>query len=53
MQRELAFATKIANNTTRTKNTITTFALLITMSTLLVLSSPVVGIVNVWADKQE
>jgi hypothetical protein len=46
MQRELAFARKIANNTRKTKNTIT-------MTTLLLLSSPVMGIVNVWADKQE
>jgi hypothetical protein len=46
MQRELAFATKIANNTTKTKNTIT-------MTTLLLLSSPVMAIVNVGADKQE
>jgi hypothetical protein len=51
MQRDFAFATRITKNGTKTRNTITTtIALLITVTTLLLLSSQVVGVVNVWAD---
>ncbi len=51
MRRDLAFATKIARNRMKTKNIITsTIALLLTVTTLLLLSSPVVAVVNVWAD---
>jgi Ca2+-binding RTX toxin-like protein len=52
MQRELGFARKITNNTAKTKNSITTVraALVITVITSLLLSSPVVGVVSVWAD---
>ena len=52
MQRELEFARKIANNKAKTENHITTkIALALTVATtLLLLSSPVVGVVSVWAD---
>jgi len=50
MQRGLAFITKITNSTAKTRNPITTTAPLIAGSTLLLLYSPVVGVVSVWAD---
>ena len=50
MKRESEFATKIANNKAKTKSPITTVsALAITVTTLLMLSLPALGVVNVWA----
>jgi Ca2+-binding RTX toxin-like protein len=50
MERVPAFARKIANNTTNTKYFITLTALVITVATMILLSSPLVGVVSVWAD---
>jgi Ca2+-binding RTX toxin-like protein len=50
MQRERASARKIANNKAKTINPIIATALVITVTTSLLLSSPVVGVVKVWAD---
>src|SRR5919112_137066 len=51
MQSEPPFAGKIANNIAKTKNSKTTVtALVVTVALMILLSSPVVGVVNVWAD---
>ena len=50
MQRERTSAIKIANNKAKTINPIIATALVITVTTSLLLSSPVVGVVKVWAD---
>src|SRR5215210_8178612 len=50
MQRERTSARKIANNKAKTINPIIATALVITVTTSLLLSSPVVGVVKVWAD---
>jgi Ca2+-binding RTX toxin-like protein len=51
MQRELRFTQKITNNIAKIKNSKTTgTALIIIVATVLLLSSPVVGVVSVWAD---
>jgi Ca2+-binding RTX toxin-like protein len=51
MGKELAFTTKIANKLAKTQNPKTTVTgLVITVATMILLSSPVVGVVNVWAD---
>ena len=51
MKRESEFATKIANNKAKTTNSIRTVsALAITLTTLLMLSLPALGVVSVWAD---
>jgi hypothetical protein len=50
MQRGLGFSTKITNNTAKTKNPITIAALVITVTTVILLSSPIVGVITVWAD---
>ena len=50
MEREPACATKIASNNAKTTNSIRTVsALAITVTTLLMLSLPALGVVNVWA----
>jgi Ca2+-binding RTX toxin-like protein len=50
MERELSFATKIATNKEKTKNPKTTVTgLAITVTTVLLLSLPALGVVNVWA----
>src|SRR5215208_3981010 len=50
MKRESEFATKIASNKAKTKSPIMTVsALAITVTTLLMLSLPALGVVNVWA----
>src|SRR5215216_7682636 len=50
MKRESEFARKIANNKAKTKSPIMTVsALAITVITLLMLSLPALGVVNVWA----
>jgi Ca2+-binding RTX toxin-like protein len=51
MRREVTFARKITNNTAKTKNPITITALVITVTTVLLLSSPIVSVVSVWADR--
>lgn len=51
MQREPTFRRKIANNIAKTKNSKTTIiGLVITLAIMILLSSPAVGVVNVWAD---
>jgi Ca2+-binding RTX toxin-like protein len=50
MKRESEFAKKIASNNAKTTNSIRTVsALAITVTTLLMLSLPALGVVNVWA----
>src|SRR5215212_520721 len=51
MEREPAFATKIANNKKKTANSIRRVTeLVITVTTIILLSSPVLDVVSVWAD---
>src|SRR5215217_7911895 len=51
MKREPALVRKIADNKAKTTNSITTVsALAITVTTVLLLSLPALGVVNVWAD---
>ena len=51
MQRESRFAQKITNNIAIIKNSkMTGTALVISVATLLMLSSPVLGVVSVWAE---
>src|SRR5215212_7400272 len=51
MEREPAFTTKIANNKKKTANSIRRVTeLVITVTTIILLSSPVLGVVSVWAD---
>jgi Ca2+-binding RTX toxin-like protein len=51
MQRETKFTRKIANNKAKTKNPMTRVkALVVTVAAMILLSSPVVGVVSVWAD---
>jgi Ca2+-binding RTX toxin-like protein len=51
MQRDLKLSTKITKNAAKTKNIITgTTALVIIGSTMILLSSSVVGVISVWAD---
>ncbi len=50
MQRETEFVTKITNNNANTKNPLTITVLIITVTTLLLLSSPVANVVSVWAE---